>query len=84
MYGSFVCTYVCTMCMPGTYGCQKRASDSLELPLQMAVSCHVGAGNCTPCSARATSTVNHGIISLAPVYDILFLLFKFTVIYAFF
>lgn len=37
LYGRFVCLYVCTMCMPGTYRYQKRASDPLELEKGVAV-----------------------------------------------
>ena len=35
---------LCIMCMPGACRSQKRALDALELEVQMAVSCHVGAG----------------------------------------
>ena len=36
---------MCTMCMPGAFGGQKRALDPLELELQMAVSHHPGVRN---------------------------------------
>ena len=45
----FACRYVC-MCPMHMFGGlrgQKKAWDSLELELQMLVSCHVGAGNQT-------------------------------------
>lgn len=42
----FICMYVCTTCMPGALGGWK-VSDSVELELQMVVSCHVGAWNQT-------------------------------------
>ena len=38
---------LCTAFMPGTLGSQKRVSGSLELELQMAVSCYTGARNQT-------------------------------------
>lgn len=43
-----------------TYCCQRpdRVSGSLELELQMGVSCHVGAGNQIRASARAASAPN--------------------------
>jgi hypothetical protein len=34
VYGYFVCTYVCTMCMPGVCGDQRKRSDPLELELK--------------------------------------------------
>lgn len=42
----FACMYVCmcSACVPGTYGYQKRALNSLEL-LWTVVDCHVGAGH---------------------------------------
>lgn len=51
MYVSFACMYVCTyICMfimsrPIAPKGQKRASDALELELQLVVSLPVGAGN---------------------------------------
>lgn len=46
--GAF-CMHVClcAMCVPGTYKCQKRAPDPLELELQIVVSHQVGAGDKT-------------------------------------
>jgi hypothetical protein len=50
-YFDFVCMDVLPACMSVLYrvlgACrgQKQASDSLELDLQTAVNCHVGAGN---------------------------------------
>lgn len=41
--GMFV--WICTMCMPGASGDQKRALDPLGLELQMVMSHPVGAGN---------------------------------------
>lgn len=40
-----ICLY--TMCVSGAHGVLKRASDSLELELQMVVGHHVGARNQT-------------------------------------
>lgn len=44
---SILLLYVCapTTCVPGAQGSQKNLSDSLDLELQMVVSCHVGAEN---------------------------------------
>lgn len=50
----------------GTHKGQKRASDSLELQLQMLVSLHVGTGNRTWVPTEALSTLNCWAISLAP------------------
>ena len=50
MYEGFACMYVSTpacISVPGALGIQKRASDLLELELQMVVSLYVGAGNST-------------------------------------
>lgn len=46
--------YVCASHVCGARRGQKRASDLLELQLQMVVNCHVGTGT----SARAASTLN--------------------------
>ena len=48
---------ICTMCVPGAYGSQKRALDLLELKLQMVVNYHVSAGNRTwvPCNSNTFS-----------------------------
>jgi hypothetical protein len=37
--------YLCLTCVPGAHIVQKMALDHLELGLEMAVNCHVGAGN---------------------------------------
>ena len=47
----FVC--LCTVCMPGICGSQRRASDPLGLELQMIVSHHVDTENQTRWSVRA-------------------------------
>ena len=44
VYKYFACMSLCLTYMPGTYKGQKRLWNPLELELQMAVSCHVGAG----------------------------------------
>lgn len=36
---------LCTTCVPGALGGQKRTADSLELELKMEMIHHVGAGN---------------------------------------
>jgi hypothetical protein len=36
--------YVCSTCMHGTQGGEKKALDPLELELQTVVRCHMGAG----------------------------------------
>ena len=43
VFGLHVC--MCTMCMPGAHGGQKRALDLLELQLWMLESHHVGVTN---------------------------------------
>lgn len=49
MCGCFICVCMClyTTCVLGAYGGQKKASDPLELELQMKKSYHVGCGNLT-------------------------------------
>lgn len=39
--GVSACVCLCTICLPGSHGGQKRASDPLRLELQGALSCHV-------------------------------------------
>ena len=46
--------YVCITCVPGAYGGPK-ASDPLNLELQMVVSCHVGAGKQTNALYKSTT-----------------------------
>jgi hypothetical protein len=41
----YIYVSVLCVCMPGACGGQKRASDPLELELQMVVNCHVSSGN---------------------------------------
>lgn len=45
MYGCFSSMSVCTTCMLGAQGGQKKALDPLGLDLKMLVSCLMGAGN---------------------------------------
>lgn len=59
-----------TMCMLGTHGGQKRELDNSKLELKIVVSHHVGSRNKIQSSARATSTLNHCVIS--PVQGSLF------------
>jgi hypothetical protein len=51
----------------GVFGGQNRASDSLELVLQMVVSCNVGAGDQT-CVHWKNSVLSHRVISLALIF----------------
>lgn len=43
----FACMYVCTPHLSGAQGGQNRASDILELELQMVVTYHMSSGNRT-------------------------------------
>lgn len=53
----------CTLWVLGSHRGQIRALDVLEMELQMAVNCHVGAGNQTWCkSSRCSSSVRHGSV----------------------
>lgn len=52
--------YVCIPHMYRALGGQDRVLDALDLELQMAVTCHVGAGDQTRSSVRTASAVNHG------------------------
>jgi hypothetical protein len=45
------------MCMSGAWGYQRKASDPLELELQMIVNCHVGAKPGS--SGKAACAPNH-------------------------
>ena len=45
VHGCFPCLYVFALYMGSIHKGQKKMSDSLELELRMAVSCHMGAGN---------------------------------------
>lgn len=57
VYKCFACIFVCVLhvCLvPPTQG-YKRVSDSLELELQMTVSCHVDARNQPRSSARTAT-----------------------------
>ena len=53
---------MCAPCVLGAHGGQRRASDPLELELQMVLGCHVGAGN------RAVSAPNNPKIPLTSYY----------------
>ena len=48
---------VCALHVCSAHGGQKRATDPLELELQMVEPPYVGAGNQTPVSAGATSAL---------------------------
>lgn len=56
--------YMCTMCIPGAYGSQKRSLDSLGLEWWRVVSHRVGAGSWPGSSARVTQFLNHWAISM--------------------
>lgn len=60
-----VCVH--TMWVSGTHRGQKKVSDALKaVTQQVAVCCHIGAGNLNWSSARAVSVLNHQDISPAP------------------
>lgn len=48
MYMSVLLTYLCTICMPGAFGGQKKGSDPLELESQMVISYCVKATTLPP------------------------------------
>lgn len=50
---------MCTTFMPDSYRGQKRASNVLELELQMIMSYNVGYGSKTQSSTRAANIPNH-------------------------
>lgn len=60
---------MCTKCVPGTCGVQKRASDILELEFQTVMDRLVGAEN--PEQLRAVSAFNRRTISPAPVLSLI-------------
>lgn len=65
--GAYLNVCMCTTCVPGDCGSQKRAADPLELNVQTAVSCLVDAGNRT--QVRAASALKHGAISPALAFE---------------
>lgn len=54
VYKCFACVCICVLQACGAHGSQKRASDLMELELQVVVSCHVGAGHQTWVLYRST------------------------------
>lgn len=56
---------MCTICVSGAYGSQKKVLDFLDLQLQDVVSSHVGPGNWS--EVRVTRALNHETTPLAPV-----------------
>lgn len=60
-----VCVH--TVWVSGTHRGQKKVSDALKAELQVAVCCHIGAGNLNWSSARAVSVLNHQANSPAPI-----------------
>jgi hypothetical protein len=52
--------HVCAPCPRGTHRCQKKLSDSLELELEMVVSCYVDARD------QIQVLRHHGVISSVP------------------
>lgn len=76
----YVCTclhdLVCTMCEPSRWARSSetigslQASASLQLELQVVVSCHVGAGTCTQFFGRAVSIPNNRAISPTPAVSL--------------
>lgn len=75
VYQYFTFTYVCTTCVPGTCGVQKRASDALALLLQTAMGCRVGAGNGTRLLWKSSGPLS---IPMAILFKLLLLLFLIT------
>lgn len=63
----YVC--MCATCVSITSGCQKKASNSLELELKMLVSHHVGDGNGTWSSARTASSPGAELSRLVSTAD---------------
>lgn len=61
MFCQHVCS--CTMCMFYAGRGENRASDLLEMELQIGVSCHVRAENQAKFSGKSASAVNHQVIS---------------------
>ena len=51
--------FKCMLCVTSTGENQRRASDALELEIQMAVNCHEGAGDGTWVLWKAASALNH-------------------------
>lgn len=51
--------FLCTTCVPGVPRGQKKESESLDLKLHLAVSCHVDAGNEPWSAGRIVSALNH-------------------------
>jgi hypothetical protein len=49
---------LCTVCVPGAHGSQRRVSDPLELELQFVVSCHVVLGIKPRSSEKVVSSLN--------------------------
>lgn len=56
----------CTTCMPGTWGSQKRVSDTLELKLKIAVSHCMDPGNWIPVLSLQEQVINQWAISPSP------------------
>ena len=66
MYGSFVCTYVCTMCMPGTLRDQEGIiSPQTEVTDDCELTCVSGTEPRT-CLPRTGSALNCRAISPVP------------------
>ena len=69
--------YVCASHVCSAHESQKRASGLLELELQMAVSCYMGAGNQTWAStevAGALKLLNHHTSPLKNISSYIFLI----------
>lgn len=58
--------YICTFCVPGACGAQKRALDPLALKLQMVWATICATGTQTGSSEGAESTLNYGDVSAIP------------------
>jgi hypothetical protein len=51
--------YICVSCASSAHRDQKKATDFLELELQMVVSHHVGGGNSIQVLSRTVSDLKH-------------------------
>lgn len=59
---------LCTICVSGTRGEQKKVTDLLVLELQMNMNLHVGVGNWTCALWKSSGVLNHWTITLAPPF----------------
>lgn len=66
-----LCLCVCMfVCMCSAYGDQEKASDPLELELQVGISHNVGARNQTWVFCKAASAFNHWMFLSSPAFNL--------------